>query len=678
MIPKLPITTIDLDLTNNCVLACDYCFRGAKNSRRLSLENGKAAIDWLIRESRDQKKLMVALFGGEPLMEFELIKNLVPYAYEQCEKVGKSIHFSATTNCVLINDEMIEFFQKYKMTFHTSIDGGPESQDKHRKFPNGKGSSEIVERNVRKVLSFSPGRTARMTVSNDTVHRWMDDVHYLVGLGYQNLAMIPVPEQEWTEDHFEVMKRELRKISDYFIEQYRKGEPIYIKHIDDGLKSIVNPKRRISHCGAGRGYVLIKTDGTIYPCHRFGGDIDAENENQQKWRLGSIFEGWDDSNKRDMLLEYDCRKHVKADCENCIAVHMCGTTCIAISWSCFQDIYKPHPNQCRFTRMFFEEAMRVHYILDCESNKYFIKIYHPERLSKKNRHIKKSIANQQKSNSDNPEVVFIMLSSKSLSPCFMFNGHNPRSDLRLSVEKLKSIMAWATRGKSSQPNLFFLADESEKMEPAVSKFLESIPEQIIVPLMDCDKQKDLQIPFSKEQTVIASNLKKLENDKNSILGRPVIVHVDHQEIEQLSDKLLEIKDKIPQITLRLRNPNELNDDQIEVYKQQLILLKEVISLKTASKLDSIQKVHSYGGNGQSRCPAGRELITAGPDGQLYPCPAFYWGENKGQFIKSHNTLLEEKKECDADGSRCPGCEYVKQTDDSGYEKMIKIYQAETL
>ena len=187
---KMPISTIDLDLTNNCVLACDYCFRGAKNQRRLTLETGKAAIDWFIKESGDQEKLTVALFGGEPLMEFELIKKLVPYAVEECEKVGKSIHFSATTNCVLINDEMIDFFKKYKMTFHTSIDGGPESQDKYRHFPNGKGSSEIVERNVRKVLSYSPGRTARMTVSNDTVHRWMDDVHYLVGLGYKNLAMI--------------------------------------------------------------------------------------------------------------------------------------------------------------------------------------------------------------------------------------------------------------------------------------------------------------------------------------------------------------------------------------------------------------------------------------------------------------------------------------------------------
>jgi uncharacterized protein len=94
------VTNIDLDLTNNCVLACDYCFRGAKNSRRLSLETGKAALDWFIKESGHNKKLTVALFGGEPLMEFELIKQLVPYGQQEAVKVGKTMHFSATTNCV--------------------------------------------------------------------------------------------------------------------------------------------------------------------------------------------------------------------------------------------------------------------------------------------------------------------------------------------------------------------------------------------------------------------------------------------------------------------------------------------------------------------------------------------------------------------------------------------------
>lgn len=675
---------IDLDLTNNCVLACDYCFRGAKNPRRLSLETSKAAIDWFIKQSGDEKKLSVALFGGEPLMEFELIKKLVPYAKKQAAKVGKDIHFSATTNCVLINDEMIEFFRKYKMNFHTSIDGGPESHDRHRKFPNGKGSSAIVERNVRKVLKYWPNRTARMSVSNDTVHRWMEDVNYLVKLGYKNLAMIPIPELDWTDKQFEIMKRELRKISDFYIERYRQGNPIYIKHIDSAIRGIVKPKRRKYHCGAGRGYVLVKTDGTIYPCHRFGGDIDAERENQQKWKLGSVFDGWSGA-KREELLNYDCRKHVKADCENCIAVHTCGTTCIAVSWACFRDIYLPHPNQCRFTRMFFEEAMRVHYILDCDNNKSFVKKFHPERLKKTNRAAnRQSGTNQARSPASGPEVVFVMLSSRALSPCFIFNGEqHSTTQRRLSVDELKGVMKWATGGNAFAPTLFFLADEADKLDTPIAKFLENIPEQILLPLISRERQRELQIPFSEKQAVIAPSLGHLIAGKGSISNRPVIAHVAHDEIEQMADLLVAIKDRIPQITLRLRNPHQLSDNRIESYKQQLSILRDVLKLESFFGLNGIRRLHLNGTNGHYHCPAGRQLVTVAPDGLIYPCPTFYASNLKGRKLENVSapangsfSIMDSQPGCVCGSEKCPGCEFMKIPGSGNNKQICDVYKAE--
>jgi uncharacterized protein len=412
VIKDMPITSMDLDMTNDCVLACDYCFRGQKNKRRLSWEVGTRAIDWLIEQSQDKKNLSVALFGGEPLMEFELIKKLVPYAQRQAACQNKKIHFSATTNCVLINDEMIQFFRQHGMTFHTSIDGSPESHDKHRHFPNGKGSSSIIEPKIKAVLKYWPNRTARMSVSNDTVHRWMEDVLYLVDLGYKNLAMIPIPELEWTEEQWGHMKKELRKISDFYINGYRSGKPIYIKHIKDGLKSIATPARRKHHCGAGRSMILVKTDGTLYPCHRFGGDIDAESEN--KWQLGSIFDGWD-KEKRRILLNLDCLSNVKADCENCLAVHMCGISCIAVNWGCFKDIFKPHPNQCRITNLYFKEAMRIHYILESEKNELFIKKFHPERRKKPTKVISKGRNQNSRRNQSKPNQAFGRIQRQPLS-----------------------------------------------------------------------------------------------------------------------------------------------------------------------------------------------------------------------------------------------------------------------
>ncbi|UCE08327.1 MAG: SPASM domain-containing protein, partial [bacterium] len=320
-------------------------------------------------------------FGGEPLLEFELIKKLVRYAEQKATYYGKEIHFSATTNCVLVNDEVIRFFRQHKIGFHTSIDGGSESHDKHRPFPDGRGTLAIIEPKIKKILKYRPETAARMTVCNDTVHRWFDDVLYLVKLGYKNLPMIPAAENDWTEEQWGFVQRELRKISDFYIERLRVGNPIYIKHINDILRSITNPSRRTYHCGAGRGYLSVKTDGAIYPCSRFGDSSD--NSLRDQWYLGSVFDGIDHK-KRKVFLNFNCASQTKADCENCLAANTCSISCIALNWSCFKDIYKPHPNSCRFKKLCFIEAVRIHYILESEKNPLFIKKFYSKRKQSRN------------------------------------------------------------------------------------------------------------------------------------------------------------------------------------------------------------------------------------------------------------------------------------------------------
>jgi len=368
-----PITAINLDVTNDCILRCDYCFRGKKNKQKLSWDVAAKTMDFLIRHSQDQRDLQVALFGGEPLMEFELIRKLVPYAEQKAAYYGKKIHFSATTNCVLVNDEIISFFRRHEMKFHTSIDGAPQSNDRHRRFPDGTGTSAIIEPKIKKILEYRPDTVARTTVSNDTVHRWMEDTLYLAELGYRNLAMIPAPECDWTDRQWGYTRRELRKISDFYIARFRAGKPLYIKHIDDGVKSIVKPSRQKYHCGAGRGYLAIKTNGAIYPCSRFAGLIDARSD--KHWQLGSVFDGINQE-KRRIFLDFDCISDTKADCENCLAVHACGIGCIAVNWAYAGDIAKPHPNYCKFKNISFLEAVRIHYILKSEKNPLFMQRFY--------------------------------------------------------------------------------------------------------------------------------------------------------------------------------------------------------------------------------------------------------------------------------------------------------------
>lgn len=373
----MPVTGIDLDMTQNCCLRCTYCFKGEKHAKPLPFEVGTRAIDLLIAESGEETTLSVALFGGEPLMEFDTLRRIVCYGERKARYFGKRLNFGATTNSCLINDEILDFFARHRLRFHTSIDGGPASHDEHRVWPNGKGSSAVAFPNIKRILRYQPALTARWTLSNDRVEFLYEDTLYLVEeMGYTDVAMIPVPEQDWTPEQLEVLATELRKVSDYFIAACRKGLRVQLKHISDALRSVVSPKRRRYHCGAGRGTLAVTVDGDLYPCHRFSG-IDKDG----RWKLGNIWDGID-LGKRQELIDLDACRDTKADCANCIAVHMCGIPCIAVNWVVHEDIYRPAANACLFEQLFFKEGMRVHYILQSEQNPIFMKQYYPKENGK--------------------------------------------------------------------------------------------------------------------------------------------------------------------------------------------------------------------------------------------------------------------------------------------------------
>ncbi len=372
VIEDMLITNIDLDMTNDCVLRCDYCFRGDKDKHRLTWETGTKAIDFLIQNSGNAKSVGVAVFGGEPLLEYKLLKKIVCYAEQKAAYYGKSFHFNVTTNGVLLTDEMIQFLRQHRINLLISVDGDAESHDKHRHFPDGSGSHAIIEPKIHKALKYWPHMAARATVSPDTVHLMFKNVLYFAKTGYKHMGLQPVIEGDWTEEHFKCLQAELRKISDFYIEGFRTAKVINIRPLEDFIKGIINPSRPRYSCGAGRASILIKTDGSIYPCHRFGRIEDPEA--CERWRLGSIFDGIDKERRKE-FLNYDCA-NAKADCENCIAVHTCRVWCIAANGYYCGDINIPHPNQCRFMNIHFSEAMRVHYILENEKNENFMNYFY--------------------------------------------------------------------------------------------------------------------------------------------------------------------------------------------------------------------------------------------------------------------------------------------------------------
>lgn len=376
---NIPVVGISLDVTNNCNLNCDYCYKGQKEEERLSWEIGIKAINFLIQHSQDQKKLRVTFFGGEPLLEFNLIEKLVHYAEQKAAYYNKRIQFRVTTNCVLVNDEIIRFSQQHGIVFNISIDGGPESQDKHRYFPDGSGTSAVIEPKIKKILKYWPNTLVHVSLSSDIAYKWMQDTLYLVALGCKNICVTPIPECAWTKEQLKCLQYELRKIADFYIERFRLGNPIFFEPFERTVMRVAMPLRPKSSCGVGIRTLAVKTDGTIYPCNRFGphsvfGQA-ADSNISNQYQLGSIYDGID-REKRRVFLNFDSVAQAKTDCENCLAVHICGHECIAPRWVCFGDIYKPHPNQCKFNNMYFKEALRIHYILESEKNPLFTKRFY--------------------------------------------------------------------------------------------------------------------------------------------------------------------------------------------------------------------------------------------------------------------------------------------------------------
>lgn len=267
-----PISAITIDLTTRCPLACDYCFSGVckeYQAKDLTPEMGKKIIDWLFLKSThgDSKELDISYWGGEPLLKWDLMKELTLYAEEKAKEAGVRVIFGGTTNVVLLTPDKFDFLDEHNIRFLLSIDGTQEHHDRHRKFRNGKGSWEVVDRNATEILKRWPDSQVRLSYSVENLDGIIDDLNYLYDKGFHDIVYSPVSEGNWTEERLEKLKEMWDKIADWYIEKRKAGKPIRLKFLEDACRHLNGqPCGPSSPCGAGRGYVCITTEGAIYPC----------------------------------------------------------------------------------------------------------------------------------------------------------------------------------------------------------------------------------------------------------------------------------------------------------------------------------------------------------------------------------------------------------------------------
>lgn len=313
---KTVVKALCLHIAHDCNLACQYCFaeEGEYHGRRalMSFETGKKALDFLIANSGNRQNLEVDFFGGEPLMNWEVVKQLVEYGRSQEEEHHKKFRFTLTTNGVLLNDEIMEFCNKEMSNVVLSLDGRKEVNDRMRPFCKGAGSYDLI---VPKFQKFAESRNQTNYYVRGTFTRnnldFSEDVLHFADLGFKQMSIEPVVSDP--EEPYAIRKEDLPQIlSEYdklaveYINRKKEGRGFNFFHFMIDLQQGPCVAKRLSGCGSGTEYLAVTPWGDLYPCHQFVG--------QEDFLLGNVEEGITNTKVRDEFKL--CNVYAKEKCRD--------------------------------------------------------------------------------------------------------------------------------------------------------------------------------------------------------------------------------------------------------------------------------------------------------------------------------------------------------------------------
>ncbi len=352
------VKALCIHICHDCNMRCRYCFadEGAYHSQRefMSEDTAKAAIDFLIANSGSRKVLEADFFGGEPLMCLQTIKNVVKYAREQGKKHGKTFLFTTTTNALLLNDEAIEFFNAEMENVVLSIDGRKDVHDLIRKSVNGKGTFDIVIKNIKKFVQSRGNKSyyVRGTFTAKNLD-FSNDVIFLAEQGFDSISMEPVvtdiEDLQIKSEHIETINHEYEVLCEKYLEKYKNGEGFNFFHFNIDLEGGPCLSKRVSACGAGNEYFSVTPNGDLYPCHQFAGD--------PKYYMGNVFEGISQPQIREQF-KTSCL-FTRKKCQDCFAKFICSGGCSANNYHFMGDIETPYSITCAMMKKRIECAMHI-------------------------------------------------------------------------------------------------------------------------------------------------------------------------------------------------------------------------------------------------------------------------------------------------------------------------------
>lgn len=353
------IKALCIHIAHTCNLNCSYCFasQGKYHGDRamMSLEVGKRALDFLVENSGSRHNLEVDFFGGEPLMNFDVVKQMVEYARSIEKKYNKNFRFTLTTNGMLIDDDVIDFANREMSNVVLSLDGRKEIHDRYRVDYTGKGSWETIVPKFQKLVESRGGKNYYMrgtfTHANPD---FLNDIKQMLDLGFTELSMEPVvcadnDPSALTQEDLPIVLDQYEKLAELMRKRDKEGKPFTFYHYMIDLTGGPCIYKRISGCGSGTEYMAVTPWGDLYPCHQFVGE--------EKFKLGDI---WNGVTNNETVEEFaSCNVYARPECHDCWAKLYCSGGCAANAYHSTGSIKGVYKYGCELFKKRMECAIAV-------------------------------------------------------------------------------------------------------------------------------------------------------------------------------------------------------------------------------------------------------------------------------------------------------------------------------
>ena len=360
-----PLQALVLNVTNQCNLACTYCYEfgadkiatPAGKPKYMTLETAKASVDLLIAEAVGRKAVHITFFGGETLMNFRLLRDVVDYANAATAAAGKGITYSLTTNATLLTEAIVTFLSDNRIGVTVSMDGPPEVQDKHRVYKNGKGSYAVIEPRLRTLIANHRTRavTARVTLTEGVTDVVRIFRHLKDDLGFHEIGFAPVTtgeERAYSIDAngMDDVLAQFTALADEWLDYALRGEMHGFTNVSETISELISGVNKSHPCGAGLGLMGVSPSGDLSPCHRF---TDADTH-----VMGHVSSGIDRAKQSDFLA----RGHVEAkyDCQSCWARPLCAGGCHHEAFVRYGDTGHANLHYCDWIRQWTDTCLRIY------------------------------------------------------------------------------------------------------------------------------------------------------------------------------------------------------------------------------------------------------------------------------------------------------------------------------